>query len=176
MSQPQSSGRPRPHANTTPHTPKCEEPVKALKATTKTKSTKEVINWRGGGGFQVAHLSPACFDVDEELGKVVLTEAATGQTLIESVAANLGFHLLHPDDDVVFEGRKGRTLLKVHEGIVDEDNALTWLGELQDGESLVIAALGVADGVNRALRRFGKGCRAIVIPDDLFRFDAGEES
>ena len=26
MLQPQSSGRPRPHANTTPHTPKCEEP------------------------------------------------------------------------------------------------------------------------------------------------------
>jgi putative DNA restriction-modification system, DNA methylase len=150
--------------------------VKALKAASKTKRTKEVINWRGGGGFQVAHLSPACFDVDEELGKVVLTGAATGQTLIDSVTANLGFHLLHPDDDVVFEGRKGRTLLKVHEGIVDEDNALTWLGELQGGESLVIAALGVADGVNRALRRFGKGCRAIVIPDDLFCFDAGEES
>ena len=150
--------------------------VKALKAASKTKRTKEVINWRGGGGFQVAHLSPACFDVDEELGKVVLTGAAIGQTLIDSVTANLGFHLLHPDDDVVFEGRKGRTLLKVHEGIVDEDNALTWLGELQDGESLVIAALGVADGVNRALRRFGKGCRAIVIPDDLFCFDAGEES
>ena len=30
MSQPQSSGRPRPHANTTPHTPKCEEPVTLL--------------------------------------------------------------------------------------------------------------------------------------------------
>jgi len=29
VSQPQSSGRPRPHANTTPHTPKCEEPDKA---------------------------------------------------------------------------------------------------------------------------------------------------
>lgn len=150
--------------------------VKALKAAAKTKRTKEVINWRGGGGFQIAHLSPACFDVDEELGKVVLTDAATGQTLIESVAANLGFHLLHPDDDVVFEGRKGRTLLKVHEGIVDELSALTWLDELREGESLVIAALGVADGVNRALRRFGKGCRAIVIPDDLFRFDAGEEA
>ena len=27
MSQPQSSGRPRPHANTTPYTPKCEEPL-----------------------------------------------------------------------------------------------------------------------------------------------------
>jgi len=27
VSQPQSSGRPRPHANTTPHTPKCEEPT-----------------------------------------------------------------------------------------------------------------------------------------------------
>lgn len=150
--------------------------IKALKAAAKTKRIKEVINWRGGGRFQVAHLSPACFDVDEDLGKVVLTDAATGQRLIESVAANLGFQLLHPDDDVVFEGRRGRTLLKVHEGIVDEHSALTWLGELQDGESLVIAALGVADGVNRALRRFGKGCRAIVIPDDLFRFDAGEEA
>lgn len=150
--------------------------IKALKAAVKTKRTKEVINWRGGGGFQLAHLSPACFDVDEELGKVVLTDDATGQTLINSVAANLGFHLLHADDDAVFEGRKGRTLLKVHEGILDEDSAATWLGTLEDGESLVIAALGVADGVNRALRRFGKGCRAVVIPDDLFRFDAGEEA
>lgn len=36
--------------------------VKTLKAASKTRRTKEVVNWRGGGGFQVAHLSPACFD------------------------------------------------------------------------------------------------------------------
>lgn len=134
-----------------------------------------VRNWRGGGGFQVAHLSPTCFDVDEELGQVVLTEAATGDVLVESVAANLGFHLLHPDDDTVFEGRRGRTLLKVYEGVVDTESAASWLSELEDGETLLIAALGAADGVNRELRRFGRGCRAIVIPEDLFTFNAGEE-
>ena len=134
-----------------------------------------VRNWRGGGGFQVAHLSPTCFDVDEELGQVVLTEAATRDVLVESVAANLGFYLLHPDDDTVFEGRRGRTLLKVYEGVVDTESAASWLSELEDGETLLIAALGAADGVIRELRRFGHGCRAIVIPEDLFTFNAGEE-
>ena len=150
------------------------EAIREVKSLIATKPSN-VLNWRGGGGFQVAHLSPTCFDVDEELGQVVLTEAATGDVLVESVAANLGFHLLHPDDDTVFEGRRGRTLLKVYEGVVDADSAAAWLSELEDGESLLIAALGIADGVNKELRRFGKGCKAIVIPEDLFTFNAGEE-
>lgn len=150
------------------------EAIREVKSLIATKPSN-VLNWRGGGGFQVAHLSPTCFDVDEELGQVVLTEAATGDVLVESVAANLGFHLLHPDDDTVFEGRRGRTLLKVYEGVVDADSAAAWLSELEDGESLLVAALGIADGVNKELRRFGKGCKAIVIPEDLFTFNAGEE-
>lgn len=150
------------------------EAIREVKSLIATKPSN-VLNWRGGGGFQVAHLSPTCFDVDEELGQVTLTEAATGDVLVESVAANLGFHLLHPDDDTVFEGRRGRTLLKVYEGVVDADSADAWLSELEDGESLLIAALGIADGVNKELRRFGKGCKAIVIPEDLFTFNAGEE-
>lgn len=150
------------------------EAIREVKSLIATKPSN-VLNWRGGGGFQVAHLSPTCFDVDEELGQVTLTEAATGDVLVESVAANLGFHLLHPDDDTVFEGRRGRTLLKVYEGVVDADSAAAWLSELEDGESLLIAALGIADGVNKELRRFGKGCKAIVIPEDLFTFNAGEE-
>lgn len=90
--------------------------VKTLKAASRTKRAKEVLNWRGGGGFQVAHLSPACFDYDPELDRVMLTPEATRQTLIESVAANLGFTLLHPDDDYVFDARRGNALLKVVEG------------------------------------------------------------
>ena len=50
----------------------------------------------------MAHLSPACFDYTPELDRVMLTAAATGQALIESVAANLGFTLLHPNDDYIF--------------------------------------------------------------------------
>lgn len=73
---------------------KKESLVKELKALTKTKKAKGVVNWRGGGGFQVAHLSPECFDYDEELNRVVLTDSAHGESLIRSVAANLGFAML----------------------------------------------------------------------------------
>ena len=40
---------------------KRDKTIKNLKALAKTQNTKEVINWHGGGGFQVAHLSPQCF-------------------------------------------------------------------------------------------------------------------
>lgn len=92
--------------------------VEKLKELTKTKKTKTVINWRGGGGFQVAHLSPACFDYDPELDRTVLTDVATGEALVRSVAANLGFKLLKRDSlnrcsCIHFEGYRGNTLLKV---------------------------------------------------------------
>ena len=40
----------------------------------KTKKSPNMINCRGGGGFRVAHLSPACFDYNPDLGLVTLTE------------------------------------------------------------------------------------------------------
>lgn len=54
--------------------------TKALKTAAKTSRTKEVLNWRGGG-FQVAHLSPACFDYDPALDRVMLTVAADRRDL-----------------------------------------------------------------------------------------------
>lgn len=143
--------------------------VKALKAAAKTERTKEVVNWRGGGGFQVARLSPACFDFDPELGLVVLTPEATGETLVKSVAANRGFHLLHADDDYVFDGQRGRSLLKVHEGVASIELVDELLSYLTEGESLVLAATGVADGVREHLRKARPGSRLVHIPDDIFR-------
>ena len=77
--------------------------IKILKAKTKTTKLKETINWRGGGGFQVAHLSPACFDYDTMLNRVVLTPLATGQTLVKSISANLGFKLLNDERANTFD-------------------------------------------------------------------------
>lgn len=147
--------------------------VKALKAASKTRRTKEVVNWRGGGGFQVAHLSPSCFDYDPELDRVVLTTAATGQTLIESVAANLGFTLLHPDDDYVFEGRRGNSLLKVVEGVATIEEVDRLVEQIDPGEKIVLAATVVLDGVRQHLRRACKGSRVVAIPDDIFRYSEG---
>lgn len=147
--------------------------VKALKAASKTRRSKEVVNWRGGGGFQVAHLSPACFDYDPELDRVMLTTAATGQTLIESVAANLGFMLLHPDDDYVFDGRRANALLKVVEGVATPE-IVDWLvSQVQPGETIVLAATTVMDGVRQHLRKLVKGSRVVALPDDVFRYSEG---
>ena len=147
--------------------------VKTLKAASKTRRTKEVVNWRGGGGFQVAHLSPACFDYAPELDRVMLTAAATGQTLIESVAANLGFTLLHPDDDYIFDARRGNALLKVVEGVATTE-IVDWLAsQIQPGETIVLAATTVMDGVRQHLRKLVKGSRVVALPDDMFRYSEG---
>lgn len=147
--------------------------VKALKAAAKTRRTKEVVNWRGGGGFQVAHLSPACFDYDPALDRVMLTAAATGETLIESVAANLGFTLLHADDDYIFDARRGNALLKVVEGVATIE-IVDWLAsQIQPGETIVLAATTVMDGVRQHLRKLVKGSRVVALPDDVFRYSEG---
>ena len=147
--------------------------VKTLKAASKTRRTKEVLNWRGGGGFQVAHLSPACFDYAPELDRVMLTAAATGQTLIESVAANLGFTLLHPDDDYIFDARRGNALLKVVEGVATTE-IVDWLAsQIQPGETIVLAATTVMDGVRQHLRKLVKGSQVVALPDDVFRYSEG---
>lgn len=149
--------------------------VKALKAAAKTKRTKEVVNWRGGGGFHVAHLSPSCFDYDPALDRVMLTPEATGAVLVSSVAANLGFSLLHPDDDVVFDGQRGNSLLKVVEGVATIEEVDRLVEQIQPGETIVLAATVVLDGVREHLRRVCKGSRVVAIPDDLFLYSQGGE-
>lgn len=147
--------------------------VKTLKAASKTRRTKEVLNWCGGGGFQVAHLSPSCFDYDPALDRVMLTAAATGETLIESVAANLGFTLLNPDDDYVFDARRGNALLKVVEGVATVE-IVDWLAsQIQPGEMIVLAATTVMDGVRQHMRKLVKGSRVVALPDDVFRYSEG---
>jgi adenine-specific DNA-methyltransferase len=149
--------------------------IKGLKKLAKTTRTKEVINWRGGGGFTVAHLSPACFDYSPVLDRVVLTPDATGETLVKSVAANLGFALLSQEESSTFDGRRGKTLLKVYEGIADPDLVDVLLARLHDGETLVLATTGVMDGTREHLRKALHGSRVVLIPDDIFSYTEEDE-
>lgn len=148
--------------------------VKTLKAASKTRRTKPVLNWRGGGGFAVAHLAPACFDYDPELDRVMLTEAATGPVLVESVAANLGFALVDPevDDDHFFHGKRGNSRLFVQEGVATTDLVDELVARLDPEESLVLAATSVMDGVRAYARKARRGSRVIAIPDDVFAYTA----
>lgn len=146
--------------------------IKALKALAKTRKTKDTINWRGGGGFVVAHLSPKCFDYDPELGLVMLTEEATGKVLVESVAANMNFRLT--PEHRYFHGFRGAMRLVVIEGRLDQAKTEDLISHLNQSEGLTIAATEIEDGVRQYLRTHGSGSRAVHIPSDLFNYSAQE--
>lgn len=146
-----------------------KQAIREIKKMIATRPSK-TINWRGGGSFQVAHLSPSCFDYDSELDRVILTEQATGQVLIESVAANLGYSLLDENQNSLFDAKKGRSYLKVYEGIADTDLVDSLVDALGEDESLALATTGLVDGIHEYLRRIRKGSRIIHLPDGIFRY------
>lgn len=148
--------------------------VKQLKAMTKTKPVKGVVNWRGGGGFQVAHLEPACFDYDPEVALTTLTEDATGDLLVRSVAAQLRFALT--PEDLYFDGKRGREHLVVVEGVLDEEKVGEVMAHLPEGHSVLFAATVVDDSAREHVRSFKNGSRVVHVPLDLFPYsDAYKE-
>ncbi|MBA5243477.1 site-specific DNA-methyltransferase [Corynebacterium haemomassiliense] len=148
--------------------------VKQLKAMTKTKPVKGVVNWRGGGGFQVAHLEPACFDYDPEVALTTLTEHATGDLLVRSVAAQLRF--APTPNDLHFDGKRGREHLVVVEGVLDEEKVDEVMSHLPDGHSVLFAATVVDDFAREHVRSFKNGSRVVHVPLEIFPYsDAAEE-
>ena len=139
--------------------------VKAIKSGIKTRKNT-IVNWRGGGGFQIAHLSPACFDFDTDAGVVVLTDDAQGATLTKAVAAHLGYRLT--PEDPVFDGVKGMSQLVVTRTPLTADLVVELAGNLDDAERLTVAATVVLDGAREALRKAVPGSRVVHVPDDLF--------
>lgn len=148
--------------------------IKRLKDLVKTKRSPDTLNWRGGGGFKVAHLSPTCFDYDPELDLVSLTEEATGAVLIESVAANLNFRPTR--EHRIFHGIRGAMRLAVVEGRLDQSKVDDLIAHLGVDEGLTVAATEIDDGVRQHLRTLGRGCRAVHIPGDIFTYSAAEEN
>ena len=106
---------------------------------------------------------------------MVLTELATGELLVKSVAANLGFSLLEYGnwekyDGYYFDGYRGNTVLKVWEGIADNE-LVDWLvSRLHEGQNMILATTQTLDGVREYLRKLRRGSRLIIVPDELFPY------
>lgn len=131
--------------------------------------TIKTTQWAGGGGFDVAHLSPPWVEVDDsnEFGPMMYTTAeATGEVLARSIAAHLGFHYL--PDDPRFCGTKGRQVLALVEGLVTHAKAEELDHALEAGKTITVACFGADEGVHERLREHRRGSRIIVIPEDLF--------
>lgn len=144
-----------------------DETLAELKAMVKTKKTPTLINWRGGGGFRTAHLSPACFDYDPQLGITTLTKDADDDidTLIGAIAGHRGFRLTPGE---YFHGISGRNRLLVTRTPVDEDFVAEVASHLAEGELMTIASTVVLDGARAAARKTRRGSRILHIPHDLF--------
>nr|WP_255718259.1 site-specific DNA-methyltransferase [Corynebacterium sp. ACRPO] len=148
--------------------------VKQLKAMTKTTSVKGVVNWRGGGGFRVAHLEPACFDYDPEVALTTLTELATGELLVRSIAAQLRFALT--PEDLHFDGKHGRDRLVVVEGVLDEEKVDETMAHLPEGHAVLFAATVVDSFAREHVRSFKNGSRVVHVPLEIFPYsDTAEE-
>ncbi|MGP5558916.1 site-specific DNA-methyltransferase [Corynebacterium flavescens] len=152
---------------------KKSQDIRALKVLVKTVKSKDTVNWRGGGGFTVARLSPSCFDYDPDLDLTTLTAAATESTLVASVAANLGFYLT--PEDRHFDGILGRQHLAVVEGVLDDAKVDDLMAHLPEGHTLLIAATIVPEGVRDHVRSFKNGSRVLHIPLDLFTYTTAQE-
>lgn len=145
--------------------------IKALKALVKTKNSGKVVNWLGGGGFTVARLAPSCYDYTPETGYTHLTDAATGETFIASVAANLGFYMSTGEPH--FDGHRNNEHLAVVEGVLTEAKVGDLMAHLSKGHSILFAATNLEEGVRDVVRSYKNGSRVVHIPLDLFPF--GEE-
>lgn len=150
--------------------------VRALKQSVSTKKLS-TMQWSGGGGFDVARLSPVWVGVEDvggTGGAIFTTQDATGEVLARSIAAHKGFRWTG-DVDARFAGRKGGQRLAVVEGLLTAAKAEELKTALEPGETILVACFGAEEGVDAALRREVRGSRVLVIPDDLFAFDPEAE-
>lgn len=139
--------------------------VKALMDATKTR-LNSVNQWSGGGGFRIATLVPAMYEVDDQSGDVLLTDHAQNDRWAIAVAGQLAFTLT--PDDPVFVGRKGRQRLVVVDGMVDVSVVRATLSALGEDEICLIVGKSVLPAAEELLRECSRGSRVKQAPDEIF--------
>ncbi|WP_202344805.1 site-specific DNA-methyltransferase [Leucobacter chromiireducens] len=142
--------------------------LRSLKALTKI-SKAGAPRWAGGGGFRELVVDPASFQVSELAGMTIMSVApgTSYEQLARSVAAQLGYRLADSLEGPIV-GALGKSRLAVIDGTVDAKAVAGVLSQIDEQETVVIAATTVADDARAALRSESKGSRIISIPNDLF--------
>jgi adenine-specific DNA-methyltransferase len=123
----------------------------------------QTAGWTGGGGFRVAKMASSIFAVHD--GRVLLSREATNGVFAEGVRAQLGFTTL---DEPPFSGRKGRMLLAVVDGVVDE-NAIQVLVAKADGAAMTVVAKAHTDGAPILLKELSSHSILRKAPTGLLR-------
>lgn len=122
----------------------------------------EVVDWGGGGGFQILDVGASMFESDE--GEVVLAEWATNGKLAEATAAQLHFTF---ELDAPFCGRKGKHRLAVVDGLVSPSVVTLLLERLVEDEELTLCGTSVDPEAADVLKSLRSGSRIRKIPASL---------
>lgn len=108
------------------------------------------------------------------MGYTSLTPEATGETLVASVAANLGFHLT--PEDPHYDGRRNNQHLAVVEGVLTEQKVGDLMTFLPEDHSILFAATMLDEGIRDVIRSYKNGSRTVHVPLDLFPYSVEEEN
>ncbi|KGN41032.1 site-specific DNA-methyltransferase [Knoellia aerolata] len=139
--------------------------LSALRDAVKTKPARTRI-WHGGGSFTHLKVGKSMYEVDEDTGDLLLSEAAVNGIWSKAVAAQLKFTLT--PDHPVFCGIRGRQRLAVIDGVADEIVVRTVVENLAVKERAVIVAKVVLPEADSLLQRLSPGSRLKKAPRDLF--------
>ncbi len=144
------------------------EALDSLRRVTDTKTVDTTV-WEGGGGFRELVVDSAVFQVSELAGMTIMSvvPGSSYEQLARSVAAQLGYRLADSLEGPIV-GALGKSRLAVIDGTVDAKAVAGVLSQVDEQETVVIAATTVADDARAALRSESKGSRIISIPNDLF--------
>lgn len=124
---------------------------------------KKTTVWEGGGGFARIVVEPSAYVMHE--GEALIDDSLTGDDLADYVAVNLGFKRIVNRPGVT--GVRGRTVLVVVDGLVDEDSARSALLLLSDDEALHIVGRNFMPEVPAFVREKRPGSRVFRAPADL---------
>lgn len=135
----------------------------ALRGATKTRETTRKL-WHGGGGFIHLEVHPSMFE--DVNGQPFLKDWVAGEAMERAVAAQLGFSLVATSP---FCGKKGRMLLCVVDGVVDDDVVRAAVSRLGEGERVTLVGKAVTPEAPVLLKELSSGSRLKKAPRDLLR-------
>ncbi|MFG2749238.1 site-specific DNA-methyltransferase [Streptomyces xanthophaeus] len=123
------------------------------------------VGWEGGSGFRSLQVAPSALEVADD--RVFLAEWVKADDLAAMAAAQLGFTYSGMKSNSPFCGKRGRALLAVVDGVVDEVVARGVLGQLDEGERVVLVGRGVTPEAVNLVSELSPGSKVLKAPRDL---------
>lgn len=142
-----------------------DEVSKALASAGRQRTVVNDNGWQGGSGFRVLRVAQSMFVADDD-GDLYLADWVQDKALAQAVCAQMRYSY---EPTGPFAGRKGNSRLAVLDAMATEGAVRLLVDALDDGQTLLVVAQAIGDGVEELLRELRKGSKIRKMPNDLAR-------